>query len=391
MNKVYAPILALLFLCAGRLYCIDHIDGSPWNLELSGTVHAASNSNVFYDEEDPVSDTVIHLIPGIRVEYEKLDNVLFEGELILDSHSYLENSDADIVETTLHLQAKPVRSGAYLVFSEDFSIVQNYSAAGGPVETTANYLNIGGGYRGYHLDVSGKAVFESTSYSEYTDLDYTVTGIEGDIEYLFESFYILGGIESGALSYRGDQLNDGNRFSMFAGAGKRFYPKSMIELRVGFLDQTHEQDGDEFQGVIYTLSGKHITTSGRSSFRLAIDSKVLPSTFAGADFTEALIIRYRSRHNITTRIMADISAHFETDTIGDNRTDSIQEFAVRGSYTPTDVLPLRFIRRKRKKPPRKQRPRFRIDAGIRSRSRTSDDPEYEYDQITLFAGASVVY
>jgi len=390
MNKLSLTVCVLL-CCGAGLYSIDHINGSPWNIDISGSVQAASNSNVFYDEEDAASDTIIHVIPGLRVEYEKLENVLFEGELTIDSHTYLDNSDADIIETTLHVQVKPVRAGAYMIFSEDYKLFQNYSATGGLVETGVNYLTLGGGYRGYHLDVSGKGVFESTTYSDYQDLDYTFTGAQGDLEYLFESFYLLGRLEGGSLSYSGDQMNDGTRFLVSAGIGKRFYPKSMVELRAGLLSQSHEDDGEDFQGLVYSVAGKHITTSGRSSFRMSVAKKVIPSSFAEEDYTETLTIQYQSKHNITTRIMADIAIRHETDTIGEDRTDNVLEIEIKGSYTPMDMLPLRYIRRKRRKPSRTHRTRIKIDAGIRSRSRTSDVSEYEFDQMVVFAGVTVVY
>jgi len=391
-NKLFSVPCALLLFLSSSAGAVDHVGGSPWNVELSGACHASFNTNVFYEEKDPVSDVVIHLIPGLLVEYEKFGNVLFEGELKLDSFTYLDNSDADVVETLFHLKARPIHKGGYFIFSEDYAYLQSYSPAGGLTERSVNVLELGGGYRGYHLDIAGTGRLESSSYASggFSDLDYTMTDFTCGLEYLFESFYLLGDIGTGRLSYRGDALNDAARFRLTAGAGKNFYPKSKVEFKAGLLRHSAESGGDSFSGLVCELSAKHITVSGRSSFRLAAAKEIIPSSTVGADYTEAFRIRYRSVHNLTNRILADIEAVVESDTVGD-RKDRYLEISLKGSYTPRDMLPPRFIRRKPRKHPKRYRPRLRIDAGVRSRKRSSTAAEVEFSQFILFAGIAAVY
>ena len=124
---------------------------------------------------------------------------------------------------------------------------------------------------------------------------------------------------------------------------------------------------------------------------MAVEKKVIPSSIVGVDYTEALAIQYRSKHNITNRIMATVEARMETDTIGENRTDKVMDIGIKASYTPLEVLSLRYIRRKKKKPPKRHKTKLKIDVGINSRSRTSDEPTYEFSQLKVFAGVSVIY
>jgi hypothetical protein len=198
-------------------------------------------------------------------------------------------------------------------------------------------------------------------------------------------------VEIGQLDYEGDTMNDASMFNVSVGAGKRFYPKSSVEATVTYLSQTHDNNGEEFGGVVYKIMGKHITTSGQSSFHLILGSKVIPSSILGTDYIETMYVRYGSRHNITTKIEAQAYLTWQNETIADDRTDSILEIVLKGSYTPKDILPPKYIRRRQRKMPRKRSPRFKIDAGVRSRSRTSDLPGYDFNQLVIFAGCSIVY
>lgn len=62
------------------------------------------------------------------------------------------NSEANITQTAFHAAYTPVSYGARLIFTEDYRLTQNYSPADGLVDTSVNTLELGGGYRGYHLD-----------------------------------------------------------------------------------------------------------------------------------------------------------------------------------------------------------------------------------------------
>jgi hypothetical protein len=135
--------------------------GSPWNLEFSGAAQVDSNSNIYYDPDNEISDIVVHVIPGIKLEYVKLENVLFEGSLKIDYHAYLDNSDIDFLGINLHAQMRPVHAGAYAIFAEDLHYTQTYSnLAGTLAETAVNIIEAGGGYRGYHLDLAGSVQLE---------------------------------------------------------------------------------------------------------------------------------------------------------------------------------------------------------------------------------------
>ena len=182
MHRIWTYVLAsmLLVLTLESTRAADHEYG-PWSVEYGAALHVESNSNVYYQSEDATADTLLHIVPSIRVEYEKLQNVLFDADLKFDILTYFESDDANMVETFLHMGIRPVRSGAYMVFSEDYERVQNYSPTEGLLETSINVLKLGGGYRGYHLDCYIVAESATATYSphEFDSLDYGKTDITG--------------------------------------------------------------------------------------------------------------------------------------------------------------------------------------------------------------------
>lgn len=390
MIRTRVIIAAFFVLFAGGVSGKENAFG-PWNLDIYGTLNLESNNNVFFEESSPSSDLIWHVIPKIRLEYIKLLNPLFTAELTLNSYLYSENKDANITETYLHMDVKPVNEGAYLVFSEDYQLRQNYSLGGGLVKEGVNILKIGGGYKGNHLDYSLYETLTTASFSPSSDLDFSQNGTQANIEYLFESFYILGGFSFGNINYRDSGFNDGNFWNIIAGIGKKFYPKTSIEFKIRYLNEDHAtRDGDDFKGLLYSIEAVHVTMSGKGKTRAILEKKVIPSSIGGSDFTEVLYLRVQSNHSLTPKISGSINGSFKLSSSGSNDYQEI-ELGIQGSYTPLNIARPKFIRRKRRKRRRTKKPLIRIDFGIISKSLSGNVDAYEFSQLKIFCGATMIY
>lgn len=390
-TAVRTAILVVLLLCAALpLQAKDKAIG-PWNIEWVFGATLVSNSNIYYEEANPTSDIVAHLLPSLKVEYEKLHNILFEMELELDSYIHFGNSDANITETRLHMQAKPVANGAYLIFAEDFEYARNFSYAGGLFKTGVNIIQLGAGYRGYHLDFSLKQKIETSSNSPgtFSDLDYNESQTEAEFEYLFEAFYIKGGLSFGSLDYSGAAFSDGSFNDIMFAIGKRFYPKNSIEATFRIRSQDHD-GGDSFSGPLIALEHIHVSSSGRSRFHTVLEKTLKPSSTTTSSFTELTYVRFRSFFGLTRKFALEAEAEFAMDKMGSIDGQEI-DLALKCRYTPLDVLPSKHITRKKKKPPKAKKASITINFGLITTIRTSSDAANEYDQSRIFGGIKMIY
>ena len=165
-----------------------------------------------------------------KVSVGKLDNILFSADLEFNSHIYSKNSDANITEILLHAEARPVRYGGYFLCSEHYELVQNYSPTSGLLKTSINTFEIGGGFGGDHLDVSGVISLTTAGFSpgEFSVLNYTRSSLNTEVAYKFNSFYWLTGLRFGSLNYSDDIFNDGRFWGLWGGVGKEFSPKTSL-------------------------------------------------------------------------------------------------------------------------------------------------------------------
>ncbi|MFC1582723.1 hypothetical protein ACFL4W_04215 [Planctomycetota bacterium] len=372
MKKTLLILVVLLGTVLSAVHGKDHAYG-PWNIDLSAALNLESNSNVFYEESGTERDTVWHIIPKARFEYEQLQNVLFVGELELNSHRYSQNSDASVTETSLFLEARPVHRGGYLVFSESYQLRQNYSPTDGLLKTAINELKLGGGFGGNHLDINAAATLTTGSYSpsSFQGLNYSRTAFDAEVKYLHNSLYWLGGLGFGRLSYSDDLLNDGRFWGLMGGVGKEFSPKTTLEFRTKYFSQTHEgSDGDSFSGLLFSLDAKHITSSGKTSMNIILEKEILPSAVVGADYVQLTAIIFRVSSEFNTQFSGELELGMDFDTIG-SRNDRVFSLGVSGAFIPTKGMTINF--------------------GISNTSRASEISEYEFRQFLIFVGVSAVY
>lgn len=362
--------VCFLMLSVQAGHAKDHAYG-PWNIDINAALDLEFNNNVFYEESDTSSDVVWHIIPSVTFEYEQLDNVLFSADLELNTHLYSKNSEANITETVLHLEARPVHYGGYFICSEHYERVQNYSPSDGLLETGINIFEIGGGYGGNHLDVSGVASFTSARFSPglFSVLDYTRSSVKSEVSYRINSLYWISGIRFGRLNYSDDVFNDGKFWGLWGGVGKEFSPKTSLEFKTEYFRESHS-GGDSFSGLLFSLEAEHSYSSGKGSAQILIERKVMPSAVIGVDYASVTSITVRSVNEFSFNLSGEFELGVDFDSVGE-RADRVFSLSAQGGYMPKKGL--------------------RITFGLASTGRSSSIEEYSFSQFTLFAGVAWVY
>jgi len=369
-NTLTAILFLKLLMTAAASMAKDHAYG-PWNIDIDAALSLEFNNNVYFEENDTSSDVVWHIIPSVSFEYEQLDNVLFSADLELNTHLYSKNSDANITETLVHVEARPVRYGGYFLCSDRYERLQSYSASDGLVEMGINTFDIGGGYGGDHLDVSGKASFSNGRFSpgEFALLNYNRSSVESEVSYRINALYWLAGLRFGRLDYSDDLFNDGRFWGMWGGVGKEITPKTSLEFKTEYFSQSHS-GGDSFGGLLFTFEGKHMYASEKGSVHLLIEREIVPSTVVGADYAAVTSVTVISKNEFAFNLTGEFELGIEFDSIG-GRDDKVFNLSARGGYMPKKGL--------------------RINFGIESASRSSSIEEFSFRQFLLTAGVAWVY
>ncbi len=365
-------------ICVIILTCVHFAAGKdnaygPWNIDIEGSLHLESNSNVFYEESDTDSDIVWRVVPHLKFEYEQLDNVLFLGELELNSSMYSSNKDANITETYLNLEARPVHYGGYMVFGERYELVQSYSPADGLMKIGVNNLKIGGGYAGNHLDVSGNLSFLTGTYSpgDFSFLNYKRTALENEIRYRVNSLTWITGLSFGNLNYADSIFNDASFWALTGGVSKDFTEKTTLEFKITYHSENHKGSGaDDFNGILFGFTVKRMNTSGKGSLALIAEKQIVPSTVAGTDYGEIFTIRVKSQNEFTPLFKGSGELMIERDTVG-GRSDRVFGVKLDGSYEFRKGLSMSF--------------------GLSSDSRSSDLGVYSFRQFRIYTGITGTY
>lgn len=367
------PAVCIIFLVSSPLFPKDHAYG-PWNIDVTGSLHLESKSNIYYEHTDKDFDIIFHIIPKIKFEYEKYEKVLFSTELELDSNLYIDNSGANITEMFFRTEGKPGtlrKYGAYGLFAGQYERYQSYSPDRGLLAGNLTSLEAGGGYQGGHLDSYGTVSFTRGFFSpdEFSVLDYSKTAFSGNFEYRIHTLCWIGGFEFGQLNYKSNLFNDGNFWSLKGGIKKDFSIKTSLEFSTKYFTQNHSS-GDRFAGILLSLEGTHITFSGKTALTCALEQKIEPSMSVGSDFAQISRIRVNTKTEFTYVFTGEYGITVEFDSLH-SRDDREFQIFFSGGYKLQRFLTLDF--------------------GIRFKNRSSSIEEIAFNSSELFIGISGTY
>jgi hypothetical protein len=331
MKTARLGLIALLLMAALSAAGREHAYG-PWNIDASAALDLETNNNVFYDETGAVSDTAWHINPKLGFEYEQLGNSLFLAELDLDSSIHSQYSEANITQTIMRIEARPVRSGGYAIFGMDYEMRPNYAPDGGLLRTAINKIKLGGGFAGLHLDTGVNFVIERGSFSPgaYSQFNYGRSGLEGEVRYRVNSLYWIGGLGFGSLNYADNLMSDGRYTMLTGGVGKEITPKTKVEFRANIYSEVHAE-GDNFSGLLFGFKAVHTSYSGKGELTVGIDREVVPSTIMGVNFGEVTSVHFASKNEITQQFSDTLDLKFQSAAF-DARSDRTFELDFEGVY-----------------------------------------------------------
>ncbi|MDZ7816363.1 MAG: outer membrane beta-barrel protein [Planctomycetota bacterium] len=327
------------------------------------------DSNVYLENEDEDSDTIVEIRPWIQVRLPFTDDGTLTADYILTGKSYLQEDDNNSVEHDLMVELDLRGATYYLVANEEFGY-SAYPIASDLVQKGDNWRNTisaGVGAKYHKLGWEAGFRFIMQSYNDIPEYDYDDLAVYAEGNYLVGSktdVFIRG--HFGWITYDKDYHPDADYYDIKVGLRGKPTERLSYEIGVGYHDKNYEDDGtladiEDYSGL--SAKGEVVYKATERSNIGAVLS-YYPQEGTLSNYVERLYMGVKADTDLTQKISASAELGLEN---GQNSLDSDLDYT---KYS-LEIKAKYAIRRN-----------VLLSLETDYVSRSSDTPTREYDRIT---------